>query len=461
VVLVRHVLEHAHAPWEFMQAVRTLVGAHGRIVFEVPDCTKALDELDYTTIWDEHTLYLTPETFRAALGQGTFEIEHFETYLYSNENCLAAIVRPASHPVSKAAIPPEAVRREIGRATRFAGCFSEQRAWWQSFCTRYRRERGPIALLGAGHLACTFVNLMGLHEHIDFVADDHPRKRGLFMPGSKLPIIESAALVDRNVSLCLTIMSAESEQRVLQRQQAFIARGGSLGSACPASRISVQRRENGRNTVPPANRSAVGEHESHPDPTVPFQRGRLKTRTVSPEVLFADQPFVELDRREIAGLQQHAPLNPRPRVRICTHLDDQCPLQEMFIAFTRDAYIRPHKHTHKLVSHHIIEGRADIVFFDDDGAITRVVPMGDYRSGLAFYSRASEHHYYMLIVRSDSLVVHESTQGPFYREGTLFPDWSPPESDRDAAQRYIAEITRRVDAILAAHRTADGISAAA
>lgn len=465
VVLVRHVLEHAHAPREFMQAMRLLAGDHGFVVFEVPDCTTALDALDYTTIWDEHTLYLTPATFRAALTQGGMECVHFEIFRYSNENCLAAITTSAAISPERSESSTEHLAEEIRRARRFADSFADERDAWHAFCAHHRNTSGSIALLGAGHLACTFINLMQLEGHIDFVADDHPQKRGLYMPGSKLPIVESAALLDRKVSLCLTIMSAESEQRVIQRQQAFLAQGGKLGSACPGSALAVQRKTAHAKADQRFNGNAGGVVSPGRSPNPVTKAGgpaqALKTRAVSAEVLFADQPFVELDRSEIDLLKQKAPHNPRPRMRVCTHLDDQCTLQEMFIAFTRDAYIRPHKHTHKLVSHHIIEGRADIVFFDDLGEITRVVPMGDYRSGLTFYSRAAEHHYYMLIIRSESLVVHESTQGPFFREGTLFPDWSPPESDQDAARRYIAEMTRRVDEFLARQGERIGIAAAA
>jgi hypothetical protein len=43
-------------------------------------------------------------------------------------------------------------------------------------------------MFGADHLACTFVNLLGLKDVVRFVADDNPHKLGLFMPGSRLPI---------------------------------------------------------------------------------------------------------------------------------------------------------------------------------------------------------------------------------------------------------------------------------
>ena len=37
-----------------------------------------LEKLDYTTIWEEHTLYFTPETFRNCFGFGGLSLIHFE-----------------------------------------------------------------------------------------------------------------------------------------------------------------------------------------------------------------------------------------------------------------------------------------------------------------------------------------------------------------------------------------------
>lgn len=33
----------------------------------------------------------------------------------------------------------------------------------------------------------------------------------------------------------------------------------------------------------------------------------------------------------------------------------------------------------------------------------------------------------MLLIRSELFVFHEITEGPFFRESTVFPDWAPAE----------------------------------
>src|SRR5262249_21502300 len=59
VLLVRHILEHTSVPLDFIEALKRLTTPNGYIVVEVPDCSRALDGCDYTTIWEEHTLYYT------------------------------------------------------------------------------------------------------------------------------------------------------------------------------------------------------------------------------------------------------------------------------------------------------------------------------------------------------------------------------------------------------------------
>ena len=76
--------------------------------------------------------------------------------------------------------------------------------------------------------------------------------------------------------------------------------------------------------------------------------------------------------------------HPRSRIRLCAHPDVNDTLHEMLIVHEKGTYVRPHKHLNKTESVHIIEGSVDVVIFDDDGNITDVIQMGDYKSGRNF-----------------------------------------------------------------------------
>jgi len=236
VLLVRHILEHAHDLGRFLESLRGLIRPDGYLVIEVPDCSRALSLGDYTTIWEEHTFYYTPETFARCLALNGFDVEGFENHPYPFENSLVAIARPARVPHSANGLPPaDVLDGEVKRARAFAAEFPGRRQRLRRYLEDLRRNRGKIALFGAGHLACTFVILFGIADLVECVIDDNPHKRGLFMPGSRLPIAGSDVLRSNDIALCLLSLNPIGEQKVMEKNQEFATRGGQFASIFPAS----------------------------------------------------------------------------------------------------------------------------------------------------------------------------------------------------------------------------------
>jgi len=239
VVIVRHILEHAHDSSRFVQAVKTLVKPTGYIVFEVPDCTKSLDTNDYSCPWEEHVLYFTPETLKRGLALREMPLVSYTSYPYSLENSLVAIVRPHSDSQSVGPIEPIlAVEQE--RVSNYAGALDGSRMRFQGYLSDYRRSQGKVALLGAGHLACTFINLLELKDYFEFIVDDNPDKRGHYLPGSGLPIIGSDSLVSENIKLCLLSVHPTAEDRVVENNRSFTENGGAFASMFPSSKLALK-----------------------------------------------------------------------------------------------------------------------------------------------------------------------------------------------------------------------------
>lgn len=158
------------------------------------------------------------------------------------------------------------------------------------------------------------------------------------------------------------------------------------------------------------------------------------------EVFLAIDSIVKIERSEIENLKNRSKSNKRKRIRFCAHKSIENNLHEMFIVHTNDTYVRPHKHLNKDESLHIIEGLVDIIIFKDDGDIINVIQMGDYLSGKKFYLRMSDSYYHSMIIRSEFLVFHEVTTGPFRKSDTVFPAWSPDEEDYNATRKFRTEL---------------------
>jgi len=237
VLLVRHVLEHSYDIHQTLRAARALVQPGGYVLFEMPDARKALERSDYTTVWEEHLFYFTPATLRQCFAVAGFEVAYLNRFYYSQEDVLVAVVKPSTpYPLP---LTDRELAYEVDRADRFVRGFSRCRDRIRETVAGFARTRGKVAMLGAGHLSGAFINLYGLEDAIDFVADDNTKKHGLFMPGSKVPILPSGALVARDVNLCLMTVRAEVEDAVAAKNAAFTARGGVLASVFPESKYSL------------------------------------------------------------------------------------------------------------------------------------------------------------------------------------------------------------------------------
>jgi cupin fold WbuC family metalloprotein len=174
----------------------------------------------------------------------------------------------------------------------------------------------------------------------------------------------------------------------------------------------------------------------------------LKTslKQLSQEVIVAGDTFTALTDETVGTLSEGAPRTERGRMRICAHGSADDPLHEMIIALARSTYIRPHRHGVKSESVHVIAGYGELVRFDDGGRVVDVLRIGSYGSGECFYYRMSEPQYHMLVVRSDVLIVHETTNGPFRPADTEFAPWAPDDTDASGRNAFLARVENEVAA---------------
>ena len=152
-----------------------------------------------------------------------------------------------------------------------------------------------------------------------------------------------------------------------------------------------------------------------------------KFKKISEEVLYPKSSPLVLTSRDIEFLKENASNNDRKRIRVCAHSQPEDTVHEMFIVHARNCYVRPHKHIDKPESLFVLEGEADVIFFEENGDIKTSFPIGGTSENDNKYYRLETDIYHMLIIKSEFLVFHEVTLGPFIPEKTLFPSWGPEE----------------------------------
>jgi cupin fold WbuC family metalloprotein len=160
----------------------------------------------------------------------------------------------------------------------------------------------------------------------------------------------------------------------------------------------------------------------------------------SEEVLYTDQKTTCVDRKFLETLKTRAAATKRKRIRLCVHASPDENLHEMLIVLHRDTYVPPHAHKKKSESFHMIEGALDIVIFNEDGIPKSAIPLSLDASDYLYY-RLADATFHTVIPRSEWVIFHETTNGPFRREETLFAPYAPDNSaDIDIQQAYLAKL---------------------
>jgi len=414
-IIARHILEHSYDLEQFTSALRELLNPGGMILFEVPDYARSFEARDYSTLWEEHLLYFTPATLTQSLELLKLSLLYSKDHFLPLETCLIALVKPDLLSPASALLQNNTLIIEEKRAEDYARDFPLIKKSVRDFISSHRNTNSKIAVYGAGHAAVMLVNLFELHNCVDFVIDDNPLKRDLFMPGSRLPIVSSTTLQD--VDLCAFSLNPETEPKIIQNQKVFTERGGVFVSLTPGSPLYL---------LLPSNNNPLDFIEK------------------SIEVIQATNEITKVRRQDLQVIKDNATRSSKLRSRICAHKSSTDKLHEMIITLNRGSYIRPHRHAQKAESFHIIEGLAYVVIFEDNGAIADVIALGDYHSQRNFYYRVDAPLFHTVVVLSDQLVFHETTTGPFNKEETIVAAWSPAEEDLPGQQQFLEKLMEKI-----------------
>lgn len=161
---------------------------------------------------------------------------------------------------------------------------------------------------------------------------------------------------------------------------------------------------------------------------------------INSEVYSATSEIVSVNAADINYLKDKVSKTPNKRVRICVHKNSEDKLHEMLIVINKGSYVRPHKHLNKGESFHMIEGMLDVIIFNDDGSIREIIPLGYPGSGRNLFYRLSAPYFHTIVLRTDWVVFHETTNGPFVKNETIYAPWSPEISEIEAVSVFMKKL---------------------
>ena len=155
------------------------------------------------------------------------------------------------------------------------------------------------------------------------------------------------------------------------------------------------------------------------------------------EIYFSKNKISFITNNHINFLKKKVKFTKNKRIRICTHKNIGDKLHEMIILLSKETYIRPHKHIGKVESLHVVEGNADVIFFNKKGKVKKKIPLNKNRN---FYYRLSTSCFHTFKIKSKYFVFHETTEGPFLKNKTIYAKWSPHEKNLEDARNYLKSL---------------------
>jgi SAM-dependent methyltransferase len=193
-ICCRHTLEHVQDPAALLHTLwQSIRHPHTVVFFEVPN---ALYTFRHTGIWDiiyEHCCYFAPVALTALFTACHFDVcDLSETYdgqfLCLEARSGAACAVPASDRQT------EQIQQLAQDVRMFQANFDRKLYTWQKKLAELRCAGKRVVVWGAGSKGVTFLNLLRQWGQIDYVVDIHPRKAGMYIPGTGQQIVPPAFL---------------------------------------------------------------------------------------------------------------------------------------------------------------------------------------------------------------------------------------------------------------------------
>lgn len=196
---------YAHVPDinDFTRGLKAGLKPTGTITLEFPHLLSLIEHTQFDTIYHEHFSYLslyTVERIFKAAGLRIWDVEELSTHGGSLRiyGCHSEDTRQIS-PTVNAMLAEEELRGLQTSATyqHFQVKADRIKNDLLAFLIEQKRAGKTVAAYGAAAKGNTLLNYAGVKpDLLPFVCDAAPAKQGKFMPGSHIPILAPAALID-------------------------------------------------------------------------------------------------------------------------------------------------------------------------------------------------------------------------------------------------------------------------
>jgi len=195
-IIGNNVLAHTPALNDFVEGLRILLAPGGTITMEFPHLLRLIQETQFDTIYHEHFSYLSlvsVERFFGEHGLRLYDVEELRSHGGSLR--IYACHEDSSFEASEQLVELRAREdaaglRELDTYTSFGTRVRVLKRELLEFLLQAKRDGRVVVGYGAAAKGVTMVNYCGVRSDLlAYVADLSEHKQGLYMPGSRIPVV--------------------------------------------------------------------------------------------------------------------------------------------------------------------------------------------------------------------------------------------------------------------------------
>ena len=197
-IVSNNVLAHVPDINDFVKGVSILLKPNGVATFEFAHLLNLVQLSQFDTIYHEHYSYLSltaVQTIFDANGLSVFDVEELSTHggslrVYAQRSELG------KHKTSAAVISLQEKENKLGMNDinfyhGFQSKIEQVKIDFLSFLLEAKRYGKQVVGYGAAAKGNTMMNFVGIRQDlISYVVDNNPAKKGKYMPGSRVPIVD-------------------------------------------------------------------------------------------------------------------------------------------------------------------------------------------------------------------------------------------------------------------------------
>jgi 2-polyprenyl-3-methyl-5-hydroxy-6-metoxy-1,4-benzoquinol methylase len=206
VVMLSYTFDHLPQPREFIAAARLILNPEtGLLVVEIHDLQKIFERQEYCLFEHEHTIYLTTATASALCAREGMTVIDFDLVPEADRraNSLIFVATPSGSrfgreiPAARPSVPAEF--NELSFYEKQAQLIQRGIANLDEFVTRVTDGGKTIAGYGAGGRGVMTLAAMQSASRLRYLVDKKPKREGLVVPKSGIPLTGLSALQESPV----------------------------------------------------------------------------------------------------------------------------------------------------------------------------------------------------------------------------------------------------------------------